>query len=86
MKIQVQLFGSFRDLESSGRCQIDYQDGQTAKEIKALVLQALPQASNLDIEALMKLSVVGSEEKLFTDDEPVTGFTSLALLPPVCGG
>ena len=87
MQIQIQLFGAFRDLKPSGRCEIDFQEGQTAEQIKATILRSMQNSSsNLDLEALLKVSAIGSEDKVYSDDEIVSGFTTLAILPPVCGG
>ncbi len=87
MQIQVQLFGAFRDLHPSGRCEIDFQEGQTAEQVKTSVLRSIQTSnSKVDLEALIKVSAIGSEDKVYNDDELITGFTMLAILPPVCGG
>ncbi len=84
--MQVQLFGAFRDLETSGKCEILYQVGQSAQEIKALIFEVLKNESSIDLEALMKISVLASENQIYNDDDIPTHFESLAILPPVCGG
>ena len=87
MQVQVQLFGAFRDLKASGRCEIDFQEGQTAEQIKSAILKSIQvTGSTVDLEALLKVSAIGSENKVYNDDEIVSGFTMLAILPPVCGG
>jgi molybdopterin converting factor small subunit len=87
MQIQVQLFGAFRDLEPSGRCQIEYQNGQTAEQIKVTIGESLHALnSKVDLNALLKVSAIGSEDKVYADDEIVGRFATLAILPPVCGG
>jgi hypothetical protein len=87
MQVQVQLFGAFRDLEPSGLCQIEFREGQTAEQIKLSIYEVIcKENSKINFEALFKVSAIGSENKVFADDELVSGFTMLAILPPVCGG
>lgn len=90
MECEIQLFGAFRDFDDSGKIVLQMQNQTTVFEIKNQILKHLKTKSKLgiDIEALMKVSMIATDNQLLQDHD-VVDFNSqktLAILPPVCGG
>ncbi len=90
MDCEIQLFGAFRDFDDSGKLMIQIQDKSTVLEIKNQILVHLKTKSKarVDVEALMKVSMIATGSQLLQDHDVVEiNFQkSLAILPPVCGG
>ncbi len=92
-KIEVQLFGAFRDFDDSGILSIEVPSKSSVLEIKNTIMKELQKIAKpgVDLEALLKFSVIANEENLlqdqdFVDLESLADGKRLAVLPPVCGG
>lgn len=87
-EIQVSLFGAFRDLMPSGICQISIRGDETVTQIKALLGQKLSESpiAKFDISALLSKSALATEMKVLSENDTLHGESSIAILPPVCGG
>lgn len=88
--VTVKVFGAFRKYVPSGELgvyvepnlSIDQIKNKIAEEIRAL-------APNFSDDGLMKDSVLGNSEGVFSENQKLTlreAGEILALLPPVCGG
>ena len=90
MNIEIQLFGAFRDFDESGKISVDFKNHSNVSDLKKLILIKLKSKANLqvDIEALMKTSVIATEENLLQENDIINMVQNmkLAILPPVCGG
>ena len=90
MNCEIRLFGAFRDFDDSGRLILQIENHSTALEIKKQILGHLKTKSKtgIDIEALMKVSMIATDSQLLQDQDVVdmNSLKTLAILPPVCGG
>lgn len=91
-KIQVQLYGAFRDLSSNGICVLSLSGKESVLEVKAILAEHLAQnkpTSHFDIKALLAKSALATETQVLTDTDILPDKNEgiiLAILPPVCGG
>ena len=87
MKIQVQLFGGFRQFSSASQLEFEVESALTPKELKVRIQQVLGSAENMDqLSALLSASVLASEDSILQSEEKIASSCRLAILPPVCGG
>lgn len=85
---EIQLFGAFREFDESGKIKLQIQNQATVLEIKNQIMCQLKKKSKpgVDIEALMKVSMIATDKELLQDGDIVGNQKTLAILPPVCGG
>lgn len=88
--IEIQLFGAFRDFDETGKLTIDVRNHSSVEEIKFAILKSLKKIERpgVNVEELLKFSVLATEEELLKENELVDLelIKQLAILPPVCGG
>jgi molybdopterin converting factor small subunit len=87
-EVKVRLFGAFRKYENgSSTVLVKVPLPCTPAQLR-MSLTSFFQAQRKDFsdEALLGKSVVADENHVFAEDEVIEQASSLALLPPVCGG
>jgi molybdopterin synthase sulfur carrier subunit len=86
MKVQVSLFGAFREFEPVGRIELDVADDADIAQLRA-VLDAFAQRHWSGFRpALLASSAFASESAVLRDHERVPADGRVAVLPPVSGG
>ena len=86
MKLQVQLFGPFRDFQSQPLLEIDVADGAnvaTAREALAAHAAAHWPACT---PGLLRSTAFASEHALLRDGDALPADGRIAVIPPVNGG
>lgn len=91
MKIRIKLFGEFRkyghecEIEITSDQQVDQQ--VNASSLRTQLKQTLTELSpNFRDGALIDESVFADESQILTDAAIIKPGSTVALLPPVCGG
>ncbi len=86
-EIEIKLFGAFRKYVPTGKIILQIKDISTVKLLKEKVQEKLlEQSLEYKGQNLVFESALATETEILRDEELVDGKTSLALLPPVCGG
>ncbi|HEX2597040.1 MAG TPA: MoaD/ThiS family protein [Luteimonas sp.] len=86
MKIDIQLFGAFRDHDPAARVQLDVPDDARVADVRA-ALDAYGRAHWPRFQpALLQRSALASDSAVLRDHEAVPGGRRMAVLPPVSGG
>lgn len=87
MRLDVRLFGAFRDLDAAGVVQIEVADDATVAGVRAALEAYGRQHWGTRFQpGLLAVSAFASEQELLRDRNPVAGLGELAVLPPVSGG
>ena len=87
MTVEVMLFGPLRAFGDGRAVEIELRDGASVGEAREALVAALERLRpGAGVRALVARSVLATEHEVLADDSPVRSGTSLAVLPPVCGG
>ena len=87
VKIEIQLFGAFRKFSSKNPMILHVPAGMNISEIRKKIRLELEQLNpGFNQNDLINESALADEEEVLAEDFVVSKETSLALLPPVCGG
>jgi len=87
MKIQVQLFGAFRKYSTTGTVVVEVKNVKSVKELKQAIASKLKEThSDFKDDELLSLSALATDDEILPDNASISGKTSVAILPPVCGG
>lgn len=84
--VQVSLFGAFRSFCNEPTIDVVLPSGVKIPEIKAALKSVLKHNPAFNSEALVDESVLADDREILPEDAVLTRNTSLAILPPVCGG
>jgi len=86
MKVQLSLFGGFRDYQSSGVVELEVMDGACVADVRAaLAAHAESQWAGFR-PGLLKSSAFASDTAVLREADPVPADGRMAILPPVSGG
>lgn len=86
MKINLALFGAFREFEPAGRVAFDVADGADIAQLRA-AFDAFARAHWPGYEpGLLAVSAFASETAVLRDRDAVPADGRVAVLPPVSGG
>lgn len=87
MKLDVRLFGAFRDLDPAGVVQLDVADDATVAIVREAFAAHGRRAWGERFQpGLLAVSAFASESEVLHNRTPVAGLGELAVLPPVSGG
>lgn len=84
MKITIKLFGPFRDHFSAEKINIDVDDDTDLDGLKKSILASYEKEDEESLRKLIEISAFADEKKILRGSDKIS--TSIALLPPVCGG
>ncbi|MFA5684335.1 MAG: MoaD/ThiS family protein [Lysobacteraceae bacterium] len=86
MKVEVSLFGAFRDHQPDAQVTLDLPEGASVADLRTALHDhakahwpALPQG-------LLHYSAFASEQRVLRENEPLPADGRMAVLPPVSGG
>lgn len=80
------MFGAFRKYYP-GTLEITVPFGSSAQCIKSAIGIAIHEANpTFCDDELISKSALANQQRVLNDDEQITEHSSLAILPPVCGG
>jgi molybdopterin synthase sulfur carrier subunit len=86
MKVEVALFGAFREFDRRARIVVEVPDDARVAHLRQAV-RAHGEAHWPGFRpGLLASSAFASREAVLRDREPVPADGSVVLLPPVCGG
>ena len=86
MKVEISLFGAFREHEPAARLQLEVADAARIANVRD-ALRDHGEAHWPGFKpGLLAKSAFASETAVLRDDEPVPADGRLAVLPPVSGG
>jgi molybdopterin synthase sulfur carrier subunit len=86
MKVQVALFGAFRDMEPIGHITVDLPQGANVSELRKSVGEYGKRNWTGFQPGLLARSAFASETAVLRDAELVPAGGRMAVLPPVSGG
>lgn len=86
MKVQLSLFGAFRELEPAARIELDVADGADIAQLRA-ALDRFARANWPGFRpGLLASSAFASDTAVLRDHDAVPDDGRVAVLPPVSGG
>ena len=86
MKIELRLFGAFRDYDPTARIHVEVPDGARVADVR-VALDAYGRAHWQGFQpALLQRSALASDDAVLRDHEAVPADGRMAVLPPVSGG
>lgn len=86
MKIELGLFGAFRDFDRTSRIELELPAGARISDLREAVRAYGEQHWPAFRPGLLSHSAFASEEAVLRDGEAVPANGRMALLPPVSGG
>ncbi len=86
MKLEIGLFGAFRDFEPGAKLMLEVPEAAVVRDVRqALLVHARAHWPGFR-EGLLQRSAFASASRVLREDEPVAADTPLMVLPPVGGG
>jgi molybdopterin converting factor small subunit len=90
IRVTIELFGAFRQFTTQDALELSLEPGTDLSKLKKALegaLQSLsPQASQESIQSLLEASAFADEKAILSENLSLERDTTLAVLPPVCGG
>ena len=86
MKIELSLFGAFRDYSSAAQLNLEVADGARVAELRAALNDHGVQHWPGFKPGLLARSAFASETQMLRDAEAIPADGRMAVLPPVSGG
>ncbi len=87
MTLTLQLFGAFRELESSGRLTLELPEHARVADLRLAFAEAAKARHGERFRpGLLAVSVFASDQELLREDCALAGLAQVAVLPPVSGG
>ncbi len=86
MKLQVQLFGPYRDFQPQPVLELDVADGATVAAARAALAAHAAARWPACAPGLLRSTAFASEHALVRDGDPLPADGRIALIPPVNGG
>lgn len=84
--IEVRLFGAFKSWFPEGRARLELPAEADVSDLRAALSRHLVSLRPDFDDGLVKVSAVGSNERILHDSDSLGGLEMVALLPPVSGG
>ncbi len=86
-EIEIKLFGAFKKFIPSGKITVQVSGEITAIELKRKINEVFrEQRSDFQESTLVFESALATDSEILQEDVTIDERSSLALLPPVCGG
>lgn len=86
MTLSIRMFGAFRKYHP-GILAVNLPAGANASAVKAAIAEALRQTNPAFCDSdLIEKSVLADNQRILAGDEIIQSTSTLAILPPVCGG
>jgi molybdopterin converting factor small subunit len=86
LNLSIKMFGAFRKYHP-GTLDVSVPEGSTVSEVKSAMVEALRRVHpGFADDDLVSKSVLADNQRILDADERMTAPSSLAILPPVCGG
>lgn len=86
MKVEVSLFGAFRDYEPSAQVTLELPDGAQVSDLRAALHEHAQAHWPAFRPGLLQYSAFASETSVLREHEPLPADGRMAVLPPVSGG
>lgn len=86
MRIEIGLFGAFREHEPEARLELEVPDGARVADVRAALLAHGRAHWPGFREGLLQRSAFASERAVLRENDPVPQSGRLTVLPPVGGG
>ncbi|MEJ5207868.1 MAG: MoaD/ThiS family protein [Lysobacteraceae bacterium] len=86
MKVEVSLFGAFRDHEPGAQVVLELPEGARVAELRAALLDYAQAHWPAFRPGLLQRSAFASETTVLRDNELLPADGRMAVLPPVSGG
>ena len=86
MKIEIGLFGAFRQYEPDARITLEVPDAAHVRDVRAALMEHGRAHWPGFREGLLQRSAFASERAVLREDDPVPVDARLTVLPPVGGG
>lgn len=86
MKIEVKLFGAFRDHQPDARVPLELADGATVADLRAALAAHAAAHWPGFRPALLDYSAFASDTSVLRETDPIPADGRMAVLPPVSGG
>lgn len=85
--LTISLFGAFRPHGNGEAITLEVPQGASVSEVKNHLKAALKKARpDFDKAALVDESALADDTQILAEDMTLSASTTLAILPPVCGG
>lgn len=86
LNLSIKMFGAFRKYHP-GTLDVRVPEGSTVAEVKSAMVEALRQVHpGFSDDDLVSKSVLADDQRVLDANERMTAPSTLAILPPVCGG
>ena len=86
LNLSIKMFGAFRKYHP-GKLDVRVPEGSTVAEVKSAMVEALRQVHpEFSDDDLVSKSVLADNQRVLDANERMTAPSTLAILPPVCGG
>ncbi|HET8900143.1 MAG TPA: MoaD/ThiS family protein [Rhodanobacteraceae bacterium] len=86
MKVQVQLFGAFRDYAPAALVELELTEGACVADLRAAMNAYGTAHWPAFRPGLLQRSAFASETAVLREDDPLPTGGTLVILPPVAGG
>lgn len=86
MKIELSLFGAFRDYDPASRVELQLGEGATIADLREALRRYAQAHWPAFRPGLLTSSAFASEQSVLRDRDPVPADGRVAVLPPVSGG
>lgn len=86
MKIELSLFGAFREFDPAATLSLHLPDGANVANLRAALLDHAQAHWPGFRPGLLAVSVFANSQSVLRDGEPLPADGQMAVLPPVCGG
>jgi molybdopterin synthase sulfur carrier subunit len=90
LRVEIRLFGAFRQYSSGASVSFDVPQGTLVSEVRSRLLAALDRdAASPEVRQLVNASVIADDSRILDETQELGAgqdVVSLAVLPPVCGG
>ncbi len=86
MKVNVSLFGAFRDAAASPRIELELGEGRRIADVRAAMHAHLSAHWPQFRPGLLRYSAFADSQSILRDDDPLPADGEVAVIPPVSGG
>ncbi len=85
-KIRIRLFGSLSEFGEGGSAELIFPQVATVLELKSALGQYFGENSYSKALEILEASAFADDTKVLSSSTSLLGVSSVAVLPPVCGG
>ncbi|MFL5812405.1 MAG: MoaD/ThiS family protein [Bdellovibrionia bacterium] len=90
IQVKIELFGAFKRFAKHDDLELRLEPGTSLSDLRKALARALqsvnPQASHEPIQSLLESSAFADEKAILSESLSLDRDTTIAVLPPVCGG